>query len=184
MRQCSVIFPTTRLWSCWPPLGPQSSWSSNTTRPPLPSSSNSSGGQLGCYQSVRRRDISFLWRKSRSSRENSLKSLKSLVIPYLPSSQLCKESSEHFLSCRFIPEYEPASEEPAVSVSESVPNSSDDDVLPFQPPQTSQVVPDSPCSVNSDCSGSWIGIPRWENENEKAFPRVENNEITVKLIKT
>ena len=46
-------------------------------------------------------------------------------------------------------------------MTESVPNSSDDDVHPFPTSQTvSQVVPDSPCSVNSDCSGSWIGIPR------------------------
>lgn len=41
-----------------------------------------------------------------------------------------------------------------------MPNSCSDDDGPFPHSQTSQLVPDSPCSVSSDCSGSWIGIPR------------------------
>jgi len=56
---------------------------------------------------------------------------------------------------RFIPEYDPT-QPPA----EIVPNSSDDDAIAFRQSQPSQPVPDSPCSVNSDGSGSWIGIPR------------------------
>ena len=59
------------------------------------------------------------------------------------------------LMVRFIPEYEPAGEGGRASVT-----SSDEDNLPFQTSHTSNPVPDSPCSVNSDCSGSWIGIPR------------------------
>ena len=54
---------------------------------------------------------------------------------------------------RYIPEFEPQG-------SEEVPNSCSDDDGPFPHSQTSQLVPDSPCSVSSDCSGSWIGIPR------------------------
>eukprot|EP00090_Calanus_glacialis_P000704 TRINITY_DN10474_c0_g1_i1.p1 TRINITY_DN10474_c0_g1~~TRINITY_DN10474_c0_g1_i1.p1 ORF type:complete len:538 (-),score=151.56 TRINITY_DN10474_c0_g1_i1:391-2004(-) len=57
---------------------------------------------------------------------------------------------------RFIPEYTP-SFPPAC---DSIPNSSDDDGTPFHHPEPSQPVPDSPCSVSSDGSGSWIGIPR------------------------
>ena len=59
-------------------------------------------------------------------------------------------------SFRYIPEYSGSEEQAGNSVS-------DDDVGPFPCSQTSsssQVVPDSPCSVGSDCSGSWIGIPR------------------------
>jgi len=62
---------------------------------------------------------------------------------------------------KFIPEFD--SENPGGSnggtglVGPSLPNSSDDDNTPLR---KSSGVPDSPCSVASDGSGSWIGIPR------------------------
>lgn len=50
---------------------------------------------------------------------------------------------------RFIPEYN----------NESLPSGSEDD-LPGSRIGNHSQVPDSPCSVNSDGSGTWIGIPR------------------------
>ena len=62
---------------------------------------------------------------------------------------------------RYIPEFEPSLGSEDAPGSDSVPNSvSDDDTGPFPCSGSSNLVPDSPCSVNSDCSGSWIGIPR------------------------
>lgn len=58
---------------------------------------------------------------------------------------------------RYIPEYDPNTGSDEQPGGNSV---SDDDVGPFPCSHTSQIVPDSPCSVSSDCSGSWIGIPR------------------------
>ena len=71
-----------------------------------------------------------------------------------PSSQSpCTIAHFIIIYRRYIPEFEPQG-------SEEVPNSCSDDDGPFPHSQTSQLVPDSPCSVSSDCSGSWIGIPR------------------------
>jgi len=67
---------------------------------------------------------------------------------------------------RYIPEYDPLT--PGV-IGNSATNSSDDDGTPHKHPQQQQQhpVPDSPCSVGSDSSGAWIGIPRvkkkWED---------------------
>merc|ERR1712123_85748 len=58
---------------------------------------------------------------------------------------------------RFIPEYTPT----FPTAGENLPILPDEDgtsSLPGDP--ASQPVPDSPCSVDSDGSGSWIGIPR------------------------
>jgi len=58
---------------------------------------------------------------------------------------------------RFIPEYEGEAAATGLVGPGSVTNSSDDDGTPLR---KAPVVPDSPCSVGSDGSGSWIGIPR------------------------
>ena len=62
----------------------------------------------------------------------------------------------YILPSRFIPEYLPTFLPPG----DIVQNSSEDDGTPFHQSEPSHPVPDSPCSVNSDGSGSWIGIPR------------------------
>ena len=66
-----------------------------------------------------------------------------------------------------------------------IPISSDDDGGPYQPDDLAHPVPDSPCSIDSDGSGSWIGIPRYGlvtaglDYNSPLLCRVKKNWIDV-----
>ena len=144
MIMCSLISLMMRLLHSWFKLVLRSLLLLNITRQQHLSYSNSLEG---------RNVIQVL----RCSSCFSLRTSNGKALPFHTISVACLfskllNSDSH---SRFIPEYCPS------LPTADVPNSSDDDGTPFRQSQPSQPVPDSPCSVNSDGSGSWIGIPRW-----------------------